>query len=243
MNTTIVAPKNTLSGTRHWVAPGGVRRAGRPWPRVGARASGPARQLPAAAGFTLIELTVTLAVFALMLAFIAPSAGAWMANMQIRATAESLQTGLQKARMEAVRRNQPIRFSLVSTADPAVMDNSCALSATSASWTISVNEPVGKCGNALSDTAGPMLVETYAAGVNAQRVAVSSTEADGTTAAHTVIFDGLGRIVGTNALAQVTVDNIVSGNDYRPLRVVISDGGGVRLCDPRVTVTTDPRAC
>jgi type IV fimbrial biogenesis protein FimT len=201
------------------------------------------RWRPARAGFTLIELAVTLAVFALLLALIAPSAAAWMANMQIRATAESIHTGLQKARMEAVRRNQPVRFSLVTTADPAVMDDSCGPSASAASWAISINDPNGKCGRALSDTDDPMLIETYAVGVYARRVAVSATAADGATAAHSVTFDGLGRIVGANPLARVNIDNAVSGDDYRPLRIVISDGGGARMCDPRVTVATDPRAC
>jgi type IV fimbrial biogenesis protein FimT len=198
---------------------------------------------PATHGFTLIELSVVLVVFAMLLALITPSAAAWMANMQIRATAESIHSGLQKARMEAVRRNQPVRFSLVSTADPRVMDGSCALSASSASWTISLNDPSGKCGNALSDTADPMLIETYAAGVHAARVAVSATEVDGATAANSVTFDGFGRILGASALARVTVDNTVSGNDYRPLRIVITDGGGARMCDPRVTAAADPRAC
>lgn len=200
------------------------------------------RRFPSA-GFTLVELAVTLTVFALMLALIAPSASAWMANMQIRATAEALESGLQKARMEAVRRNQPVRFSLVATADPAVMDDSCALSASSASWAISVNDPAGKCGSALSNTADPMLVETYAAGVHARRVTVSATEADGTTAAHSVTFDGFGRIQGANVLAQVTVDNVVSADDFRPLRILISNGGSIRMCDPRVTEASDPRAC
>jgi type IV fimbrial biogenesis protein FimT len=198
---------------------------------------------PAADGFTLIELSVVLVVFAVLLALITPSAAAWMANMQIRATAESIHSGLQKARMEAVRRNQPVRFSLVSTAYPRVMDGSCALSANAASWTISLNDPSGKCGNALSDTADPGLIEAYAAGVHAARVAVSATEGDGATAANSVTFDGFGRILGANALARVTVDNMVSGNDYRPLRIVITDGGGARMCDPRVTAAADPRAC
>lgn len=197
----------------------------------------------AAAGFTLIELAITLTVFALLLATVAPSAGAWVANKQIRVTAESIQTGLQKARMEAVRRNRPVRFSLVSSNDPAAVNNSCVLSPSSASWAISLNDPAGKCSNAISNTADPMLVETYAAGVHARRVAVAATAADGVTAADSVTFDGFGRVVGANRLARVVVDNVVAGNDYRPLQIVISEGGGVRLCDPRVSATDDPRAC
>jgi len=32
------------------------------------------------------------------------------------------------------------------------MDDSCALSASSASWTVSLNDPAGKCGAELSGT-------------------------------------------------------------------------------------------
>jgi len=203
---------------------------------------GPCARTPAA-GFTLVELAITLAVFGVLMAVIAPSAGAWMANMQVRATAESIQSGLHKARMEAVRRNQPVRFSLVSTANSSVMDNSCALSATAASWVVSVNDPSTKCGGALSDTTDPMLVETYAAGVYARRVTVAARQADGVTAASSVVFDGFGRISGGAALAMITINNFDTSDDFRPLRVVIADGGGIRLCDPRVTEATDPRAC
>lgn len=230
MSTAIAQPASSATLRSSPVELGGARVLSRPL-------------ATAAAGFTLIELAVTLTVFALLLAIIAPSAAAWMANMQIRATADSIQNGLQRARMEAVRRNQPIRFSLVATTNPAIMDNSCALSASAASWAISVNDPTGKCGAAYSTTVDPMLVETYAAGVDARRVQVSATQADGVTAANAVTFDGFGRILGANSVAMINVDNLVAGNDFRPLRIVISNGGGIRLCEPRVSVSTDPRAC
>lgn len=207
------------------------------------RRSGRAQSRTSAAGFTLIEIAITLTVFGVLLAIIAPYGGAWMANMQIRATAESIQAGLHKARMEAVRRNQPVRFSLVTTTNAAVMDNSCALSATAASWVVSVNDPAGKCGNALSDTADPMLVETYAAGVHANRITVAARQTDGVTAANTVVFDGFGRIAGAAPLAMININNVVTGDDFRPLRIVVADGGGIRLCDPRVAEATDPRRC
>ena len=217
-------------------------RATAPSPTA-SRAAAVRRARRESAGFTLIELAVTLAVFGLLLAIVAPAAGGWLANMQIRAAAESIQAGLQKARMEAVRRNEPVRFSLVATSNPAVMDNSCALSAASASWTISVNNPAGKCGSALSSTADPMLVETYAAGVNSRRVRVAASGSDGATAAHSVVFDGFGRTLGAGGLARIDVDNAVAGDDFRPLRIVVSDGGSIRVCEPRVGSSTDPRAC
>lgn len=194
-------------------------------------------------GFTMIEVAVALTVFALLMAMVAPMAGAWVANQQIRGVAEALQTGLQRARMDAVRRNQNVRFSLVSLSNPGVMDNTCALSGSSASWVISVNDPAGKCGNGLSDTADPMLIEVRAAGSPAQRLTISALQADGSTAAATVTFDGYGRTVGADAIARIDVDNNVSGNDFRRLRIVVAAGGSVRMCDPQVAETTDPRYC
>ena len=191
----------------------------------------------------MIEVAVALTVFALLVAMVAPMAGSWVANQQIRGAAEALQTGLQRARMDAVRRNRNVRFSLVSLSDPALMDNSCALSGSSASWVISVNDPASKCGNGLSDTADPMLIETHAAGPTAQRLAISALQADDSTAATSVVFDGYGRTVGADAIARIDIDNNFSGNDFRRLRIVVAPGGSVRMCDPLVTEATDPRYC
>jgi type IV fimbrial biogenesis protein FimT len=208
----------------------------------GGRCVGLSRRPSACAGFTVIELAITLTIFALLMVTVAPSASAWVASKQIRVTAESIQTGLQRARMEAVRRNRPVRFSLVASADPAMLDDECALSASSASWVISINDPAGKCAAAPSNTSDPMLVETYAAGVHARQIVVQATEADGATAADSVTFDGFGR-VADGGLARISIDNAVAGNDYRPLAIVISEGGGIRMCDPRVSTDSDPRAC
>lgn len=208
----------------------------------GHRQTGVSRGRSGCAGFTLIELAITLTIFALLMITVAPSASAWVASKQIRVTAESIQTGLQRARMEAVRRNRPVRFSLVASADPATLDDECELSATSASWVISISDPAGKCGAAPSNTSDPMVVETYAAGVHARQVVVQATEADGATAAESVTFDGFGRVTG-GGLARISIDNAVSGDDYRPLAIMISEGGGIRMCDPRVSADSDPRAC
>ena len=47
------------------------------------------------------------------------------------------------------------------------------------------------------------------------------------------------------AMTQIDLDNPMIANavDRRKLRVVIPVGGAVRLCDPQVLVTTDPRIC
>ncbi len=53
--------------------------------------------------------------------------------------------GLMQARNEAVRRNQPVSFFLVSDSDAVSMSDSCALSATSSGWVVAMASPAGKC--------------------------------------------------------------------------------------------------
>lgn len=201
------------------------------------------RQRRAQHGLTLIEVAVTLTVLALLLAAVAPGVSSWMRNLRIRNAAESIQNGLQRARIEAVRRNENVMFALVTASAPSVLDNSCALSANAGSWVISLDSPATRCGAALSDTTGPRMIEKFAAGGATLGVSVTALQSDGTTAASSVTFDGFGRVASTATLARVDLDNPVPGNDFRPLRVLVTNAGSVRMCEPRVTDTSDPRGC
>lgn len=196
----------------------------------------------AASGVTLIELMVTISVLALVLLAIVPSVGAWMANTQIRNVASAIQSGLQLARSEAVRRNEPVRFSLVSLADSAVMDDSCALSSEGVSWVVSLDDPEGECAAAPSPTVAPRIVDRRAGGVGGKSVKVKATTVDGDDAS-TVVFNGFGRVVGAGAIGVIDVDHVDPGSDYRALRIIVGVGGTVRMCDPKVTDSGDPRRC
>ncbi|MCI1190474.1 GspH/FimT family pseudopilin [Calidifontimicrobium sp. SYSU G02091] len=195
-----------------------------------------------AAGFTVIELMVTITVLALLLMAVAPSVGAWIANTQIRNAATSIQMGLQRARSEALRRNTPVRFTLVSLTNAAVMDDSCAPSDSGVSWVVSLDDPTGDCGTAPSDTAAPRIVETHAGGVGGGRFTVAATTSGGDEAS-SVTFNGFGRVVGTDGIGVIDIDHVEPGADYRALRLVIGLGGTVRMCDPAVTSADDPRKC
>lgn len=199
-------------------------------------------------GFTIIEMAVTMAIFGFLLAAAMPSIGVWMDNIRIRNVAESIQNGLQAARAEAVRRNQPVTLWLVSLDNPSTMSDSCDMSSLSGSWVVSVNAPNGRCGSAPSATESPMIVTSHAVGSAGPMVSVNALQSDGVTAATAVTFNGFGRMVdkdplGNTPIAQVDITGLIPGTEYRFLSIRISPSGMVRMCDPRVTDATDPRIC
>jgi type IV fimbrial biogenesis protein FimT len=196
---------------------------------------------------TMIELAVTMTILAMLLVGVGPSLGAWMRNTQVRNTASSMLAGVNRARNEAVRRNVPMRFSLVSLANSTVVDSSCALSSSGVSWVVSVRDPSSACQYApatvAADSNDPMIVETNAGGVGGQNVVVAGKLADGSAAANTVTFNSFGRVADAAPIGFINVSNTNAGGDYRRLRIEIGTGGTVRMCDLGVTATTDPRYC
>jgi type IV fimbrial biogenesis protein FimT len=194
-------------------------------------------------GFTLIEIAVVMAVLALLLFAAVPSFTTALANTRIRNTTESLQNGLQLARGEAVRRNQNVTLWLVTTNEPNALDNSCNLSDSSGSWVVSINSPIGHCADAPSTTSSPMIVNGRPAGDSGGNVSVTALQSDGATSATQVTFNGFGRIVNADAISRININGPDAANEYRALRVSISSAGLVRMCEPAVTNSNDPRKC
>lgn len=165
---------------------------------------------------TLIEIMIALVIFALTLALAAPHFRVWIQNIQIRNVAESIQNGLRVARNEALRRDTRVEFALGS----------------GSSWKVYVP--------AASET----VQERASDEGSTANVTLSMTPGGATT----VTFSGLGRVIanvdGSATLTQVDLDSsAISATQSHDLRVLINSGGQIKMCDPNVTTTTDPRYC
>ncbi len=65
-----------------------------------------------AAGFTMIELMIGLAIAGLLLVLAMPGYSVWIADGQIRNAAESIASGMRYAQSQAVARNSAVAFIL-----------------------------------------------------------------------------------------------------------------------------------
>jgi len=66
-------------------------------------------------GFSLLELMVALAIFAILVMLASPMYGEFLANTQIRNAAENTLLGVRQAQAEAVKRNGQVQFVLAAT--------------------------------------------------------------------------------------------------------------------------------
>lgn len=194
---------------------------------------------PAARGFTLIELMITLAVLGMLIMIALPNMGTWLQNTQIRTSAEAMQAGLQLARAEALKRNTTVRFQLVNS-----LTSSCALTTSGRNWVVSLADPSGLCNMDASDTVAPQIIQKRSSAEGSPNAVVTATGGS------SVVFNGLGR-PAAGSLTEINVTNpnngackTAAGNEpMRCLRIAVNAGGAVRMCDPAVDDATDPRKC
>ena len=166
-------------------------------------------------GVTLIELMLGLVVLGVLLAVGVPSFQAWLQNAQIRTATDALMNGIQSARTEAVRRNKVVYFALEAGTDWTVLQFNPKLV---------LQERRGDEGSqtALIDSGGRAMVS----------------------------FSPIGAPMATNPedgslpITTIDVTSTVTVAAVRPLRIVISPSGAVRMCDPDPNLPADdPRRC
>jgi type IV fimbrial biogenesis protein FimT len=194
-------------------------------------------------GITMVEIMVVISILGLTLLAVMPDVTATIGNSRMRSSAETFTAGLARARIEAMRRNEPVTFWMMTANADRVLDNSCALSSISASWVVSVNNPGGACASQVNDEVAPFIQVKHDGGEASSRIAVMGTAGDRATSADSVTFDGYGRIAA-GALRNIDLDSVAPSNDLRPLRIEMTNSGLVRMCEPRIdTASTDPRRC
>jgi len=201
-------------------------------------------------GVTLIELLIGIGIFALLMAMAVPTVTQYIQNTYIRTAAESIVSGMQYAKSEALKRNKPVRFQLVND-----LSGACNLASNGESWVVSLDDPSGNCAAAMTslgldtDPAPRILQRRNAAEGSANAdVAASSTPSLGGNNS-LLIYNGLGRLAPSNLnrfdrlrITNSTGTCLPTGT-MRCLDIIITAGGDGRVCDPSVTNAADSRFC
>lgn len=176
-------------------------------------------------GFSLIELMIAVAIIGITASLAFPNFRVWIENTRIRNTTESILTGLQLARAEAVRRNANVAFTLDGGSE----------------WTVGCQTPVG---DGSQDTDCPAVIQSRTSGDDKSASVIVTASEDGP-----YVFNSLGRVSpkpAAGGFIQLDVDmdtSVMSADDSRELRVNIGVGGDIKMCDPAVTSDDDLRKC
>ena len=192
------------------------------------------------AGFSLIELMVTISLLAVLLALAVPAFGKWSADAGTRGTAEQLTAALRLAQTSAITHNRTTMFALTD-ATPAY--NAKAV-ANGSNWFISLLPSA--FGGETASSANLIQAVTFA---RQNRVTVTSDAA-------VVCFDSLGQQVAvadtlTGLSAACSPHNDGSPTTYvvsrldatREFHVLVYRGGRIRMCDFAKKLANAPDGC
>ncbi|HTC38878.1 MAG TPA: GspH/FimT family pseudopilin [Steroidobacteraceae bacterium] len=201
-----------------------------------------------APGFTMIEMVVTMTIFAILVALGVPAMTTWIRNNKVRTVTDSLQTGLRLAQTESLRRSRQVVFSLTNSTTPTAIPLPAVVNGTS--WAI-YTVPSMTDGSEV-----PTFIES---GVLSNASTNVTVDSNGVSA---VCFNSVGRLVanvsanvvlvtgGANCVQPnvgappVQVFNITTPGADRPLRVNLGLGGQVHMCDPNVAISdAHPEGC
>lgn len=168
-------------------------------------------------GFTLTELAMAMAIIAITLSYAAPYARTWIANTKIRSAADSLQNGLRFAQLEAVKRNQSVEFVLTTSTPIASNVGTLIVSNNGVNWVIRVD-------TSANSTPSYTFIRGQSGSEAANGIAVTAGQSP-------IVFSALGRVVSATGQVQIDFDD-ANLTDDRPLRVIVSPAGRIKMCDP-----------
>lgn len=187
-------------------------------------------------GLSLIELMIGIVIVGILMMAGVRSFGSWNQNQQIRVAAESILNGMQLSRAEAVNRNAATRFVLCGGA-------TAAWEILAASATAPLPSASLACGVGSNAQAGEERVQERLASEGSRNAQIQVTP----NGAKAVTFNSLGRVIantfGDAGSASITQVDVTNPQGNRPLRITVSAGGSLRMCDPSLAAGTDPRAC
>jgi len=175
------------------------------------------------AGFTLIELLITLMIVAVLLLIGIPNLSQWIRSSAVGAMGESVQNGLRRAQIEAVSRNIPIEFALVTGTPSASNFTEADLPATAdgTNWVVRAVE-----------NATDVFIQGFVGADVSPDIAVVGPAS--------IFFAGFGRAQDSSGalLAGTQVFRITHADSDRVMCVYVTPGAAIKMCNPNLSSGT-----
>jgi type IV fimbrial biogenesis protein FimT len=200
-------------------------------------------RLKAASGFTLIEMSIALTIFGILVAATLPTMRTWIMNAKVRATADALQNGVRLAQAESLRRSRQVVFALTNSSTPQT--GTFTATANGNYWAIMTIPAMTDGSEAPAFVESGVLNATTSANVQI-------------TGPAGICFNSMGRLVANNSTGvsgvtcsaptvgtpPKTIYQIALTGADHPLEIEVALGGQVHMCDPSQTLSsTNPYGC
>ena len=165
-------------------------------------------------GVTLIEVAISIVIAAILFALGLPAMNNMISNIRVRGAAEEIAGGLQRARIEAMKRNQAVTFNIDA--------------AEGAGWSVVLDSDQSIIESRASATGNTVSVQgdlDILARFNNLGMRIAPLGGD-----------------LTFSVTHPTAGECQPSGVIRCLSVIVRIGGQVRMCDPQRPVG-DPQAC
>jgi type IV fimbrial biogenesis protein FimT len=192
-------------------------------------------------GFTILEMMVTIGIFAILVTLTVPTMSTWVTNTRVRAVADALQNGVRMAQTESLRRSRQVVFALTNDSPTATSPAFTAVTS-GKYWAVET----------IPAMAGSTEVPAFIASGVLSSVGSTIT----IQGPAEICFNSIGRLVvnttasvpgggaGCQSGAGLSYTYQIQAGTGTKFDVKVALGGQMRLCDPNQTLSqSNPYGC